>query len=43
MYFFIFFGINSLRACEPSGLWYTGPKMGTDSRTDPVNRVPAQI
>ena len=25
------------------GVWYAGPKAGTDSGADPVNRVPAQI
>ena len=25
------------------GVWYAGPKAGTGSRADTVNRVPAQV
>ena len=25
------------------GVWYAGPKTGTDLRADPVNRVPTQV
>ena len=41
--FFIF--INSLRNLHVSlkGLWYAGLKARTDSKADPVNRVPTHV